>query len=63
VSGAHGELALEGDDLRTGVRRAEDVPERGLAGGGGDADTRRSAIDVVGQVDRLDVAGSLSYEC
>ena len=38
-------------------RRAGDVPERGLAGGRGDADARRAAVDVVGDVDAFGVAG------
>ena len=53
----HRELALEGDHLGTTVDRcAEDVPECGLAGGGGDADARRPAVHVVGQVRRFGVA-------
>ena len=38
-------------------RRADDVPERGLAGRGGDADARRPAVDVVRDVRRFDVPG------
>ncbi len=55
VPGAHGELALEGDDLRRIHWRADDVPERGLAGGERDADARWPAVDVVRDVGRLDV--------
>ena len=36
---------------------ADDVPERRLARRGGDADARRAAVDVVGDVDALGVAG------
>ena len=35
---------------------ARHVPEGGLAGGGGDADARRAAVDVVGDVDAFGVA-------
>ena len=37
--------------------RAHHVPERRLAGGGGDADARRAAVDVVGDVGALGVPG------
>ena len=57
VAGAHRELAFERDDLRRVDRRADDVPERGLAGGGRDADARGAAVDVVGDVGGFDVAG------
>ena len=53
----HRELAFEGDDLRRRDARADDVPERGLARRGGDADARRAAVDVVGDVDALGMAG------
>ena len=36
---------------------ADDVPERGFAGRGRDADARGAAVDVVGDVGRFDVAG------
>ena len=36
---------------------ADDVPERRLARRRGDADARRAAVDVVGDVDALRVAG------
>ena len=52
----HGELAFQRDDFG-GPGRADDVPERGLAGGGGDADAGGAAIDVVGDVDGFRVAG------
>ena len=57
VARAHRELALEGDDLGRSRRRADEVPERGLPGGGGDPDARRPAVDVVRHVRRLDVPG------
>ena len=57
VTGAHGEFAFERDDLRRAHRRADDVPEGGLAGRGRNAHTRRSAVDVVGDVGRFDVPG------
>ena len=57
VAGAHGEFAFERDDLRRPHRRADNVPERGFSGGGGDADARWSAVDVVGDIGGLDVAG------
>ena len=57
VTLGHRELAFERDDLRPVHRRAGDVPERGLAGGGGDADARGAAVDVVGDVDALGVSG------
>ena len=37
--------------------RADDIPERGLAGGRGDTHAGRSAVDVVGDVDGFGVAG------
>ena len=37
---------------------ADHVPERGLAGGGGDADAGGAAVDVVGDVGALGVAGA-----
>ena len=55
VARAHRELALEGDDLGRPGRRADEVPERGLARGGGDADPRGAAVDVVRHVRRFDV--------
>ena len=56
MAGGHGELAFEGDDLRR-VAGAHEVPEGGLAGGGGDADAGRPAVHVVDEVRRLGVAG------
>jgi hypothetical protein len=53
----HGEFALEGDHLRPAEAGADDVPERRLARRGGHADARRAAVDVVGDVDALRVAG------
>ena len=56
VTGAERELAFERDHLRLADRRADHVPERGLARGRREADTRRSAVDVVALIDRFDVA-------
>ena len=53
----HRELAFEGDDLGRGDTRAHDVPERSLAGRGRDADSRRPAVDVVGDVGALGMSG------
>ena len=49
VPGGHGELALNGHHLgrRAG---AHEIPKRGLAGGGGDADAGRPAVHVVDEV-------------
>ena len=52
----HGELALETQYLEA-VRRADEVPEGRLARRGGDADTGRTAVDVVGHVGGLGVSG------
>ena len=52
----HGELAFERDDFG-GTGRADDIPERGFAGGGGDADAGGAAVDVVGDVDGFGMAG------
>ena len=51
------EFAFERHDLRRPHRRADDVPERGFSGGRGDADARWPAVDVVGDIGRLDVPG------
>ena len=56
MAGGHGELALQGHHLQR-RRGAGEVPERGLAGGGADADAGGAAVDVVGQVGGLGVAG------
>ena len=56
VTGAERELAFERDDLRLVDRRADHVPERGLAGGQRQPDARRAAVDVVALIDRFDVA-------
>ena len=56
VPGGHGELAFERHDLRR-IARAHEVPEGRLARGGGDADPRGPAVDVVDQVGRLRVSG------
>ncbi len=37
--------------------RADDVPERRLPGGGGDADAGRTAVDVIGDVSALGMSG------
>ena len=60
VSRRHGEFAFDGDDFQA-VGRAHDVPERRLARGRGDADARRPAVHVVGQVGRLGVSGERAY--
>ncbi len=57
MPGAQRELAFEGDDLRRVDVGAEDVPERGFAGGRGETDTRRAAVHVVGDVGGFDVTG------
>ena len=57
VAGAHREFAFERHDLRRPHRCADNVPERGFSSGGGDADARWSAVDVVGDVGGLDVPG------
>ena len=54
MSFGHGELALEGHDLHAG-RCADEVPERRLARRGGDPDTRRTSVHVVGHVGTLGV--------
>ena len=56
VAGAERELPFERDDLRLVDRRADHVPERGLARGRCEADARRAAVDVVALIDRFDVA-------
>src|SRR5690606_3198084 len=57
VPGAEREFPFEGDDLRAGDGGADHVPERGLAGGRGEPDAGRSAVDVVALIDGLDVPG------
>ena len=52
----HGELALERDDFQR-IVSANEVPEGRLARCRGDADPRRSAVDVVGQIGGLRVPG------
>ena len=57
VAGAERELTFERNHFGLIDRRADHVPERRLAGGGGEADARRPAVDVVALIDRLDVPG------
>ncbi len=52
----HGELALQGDDLGPIDSGARHVPERRLAGRGGNTDAGRSAIHVIGDVYAFGVA-------
>ena len=56
VPGGHRELALQGHHLRRRPRPHE-VPEGGLAGGGGDADAGGAAVDVVDEIGGLGMAG------
>jgi hypothetical protein len=43
------EFAFQGDDLgRAQAAGADEIPERGFSGTGGDADAGRAAVDVVG---------------
>ncbi len=56
VTGAQRELAFEGDHLGLAHGRAHHVPERGLPGCARQAHPRRSAVDVIALVDRLDMA-------
>ena len=57
VAFGHGEFAFEGDDLGRELGGADEIPERGLARGGGDADAGRAAIHVVGDIGGFGVAG------
>ena len=52
----HGELALERDDFQR-IIRANEVPEGRLARCRGDANARRPAVDVVGQIGGFGVPG------
>ena len=56
VAGGHRKFAFERDDLRRAGWSTDEIPERRFARGGRDADARRPAVDVVGDVGRLDVA-------
>ena len=60
VAGGHREFAFDADDLGRGAG-AHEVPERGLARGRGDADTGRTAVDVVDQIGGLGMASQRAY--
>ena len=56
----HGEFALYRHNLQA-VGRANHIPKRGFARGGGDADARGTPVDVVCQVGRFGVARERAY--